>query len=211
MPLPDFRRTTTSIEHNIFDLGLYGNMVFETFDFRYNMLPDRERRNLRAAFDIAREYALEPRDWLVFQGEHGCGKTHLAAAIANYRHSEMGEAVILVTVPDLLDYLRSTFGPNSSGGFAKRFYEIRSAPLLILDQLDITNASSWALEKIRQIVDHRYLTHTPTVFTTTQPLEALDPLIRSRLLDARTCKVFAILAPDYRGGRGRPSSNQGQR
>lgn len=211
MPLPDFRRTSTSIEHNIFDLGLYGNMVFETFDFRHNMLPERERRNLRAAFDIAREYALEPRDWLVFQGEHGCGKTHLAASIANYRHSEMSEAVILVTVPDLLDYLRSAFGPNSSGGFAKRFYEIRSAPLLILDQLDITNASSWALEKIRQIVDHRYLTHTPTVFTTTQPLEALDPLIRSRLLDARTCKVFAILAPDYRGGRGRPSSNHGQR
>lgn len=203
MALPDFRRSANSIEQNIFDLGLYGSMVFETFDFRHDALPERERRNLRAAFDLAHDYAQGPRDWLVFQGEHGCGKTHLAASIANLRHNRLGEAVILVTVPNLLDYLRATFGPGASGAFSKRFYEIRSAPLLILDQLDLTNASSWALEKIRQIVDHRYLTHAPTVFTTTQPLEELDPLIRSRLLDARYCKVFAILAPDYRGGRGR--------
>ncbi len=202
MPLPDFRRATETVEHSIFDLDLYGKMVFETFDFRTHSLPEKERRNLRAAFELANGYARNPKDWLLFQGEHGCGKTHLAASIANFRHREYGEAVILVTVPDLLDYLRAAFSPASStsGVFSKRFYEIRSAPLLIMDQLDLRNASSWALEKIRQIVDYRYLTHLPTVFTTTEKLDDLDPLIRSRLLDSRYCKVFAILAPDYRGG-----------
>lgn len=201
MRLPDYRSATKMVESDIFDLSLYSEMVFETFDFRHDTLPQNEQRNLRNAFELAREYAQEPKDWLVFLGEHGCGKTHLAAAIANQRHNQFGEAVMLVTVPDLLDYLRATFGPKASGAYAKRFYEIRSAPLLILDQLDLTNASSWALEKIRQIVDYRYLTRLPTVFTTTQPLEELDPLLRSRVLDERICRVFSILAPDYRGGR----------
>ncbi len=201
MRLPDYRRASQSVERDIFDLNLYSDMVFETFDFRHDTLPQNEQRNLRNAFELAREYAQTPKDWLVFLGEHGCGKTHLAAAIANQRHNQFGEAVMLVTVPNLLDYLRATFGPKSSGAYAKRFYEIRSAPLLILDQLDLTNASSWALEKIRQIVDHRYLTHLPTIFTTTQPLEELDPMIRSRVLDERISRVFSILAPDYRGGR----------
>jgi hypothetical protein len=51
----------------------------------------------------------------------------------------------------------------------------------------------------------------PTVFTTTLELENLDPVLRSRLMDARFCHVFAILAPDYQGGRAfgsrRPSSS----
>lgn len=201
MPLPDFRRLDASQDQNpIFDLGLYGDMVFEAFDFREHTLPERERRNLRHAYEIALEYAQQPQDWLLLIGTHGCGKTFLAASIANYRHAQ-GDSVILVTVPDLLDYLRATFGPTTNTAFSKRFYEIRSVSLLILDQLDLTNASSWALEKIRQIVDYRYLKRLPTVFTTTQPLEDLDPQIRSRVLDTRRCHVFAILAPDYQGGR----------
>ena len=206
MNFPDFRRNDADQTQGVLsNLGLYGEMSFQAFDLREGALPENERRNLRQAFEIAQEYAREPQGWLLFMGEHGCGKTHLAAAIALHRHT-LGEPVILVTAPDLLDYLRETFNPNTGTTFSKRFYEIRSAPLLVIDQLDLTNASSWTLEKMRQIVDHRYLTHLPTVFTTTQSLDQLDPLIRSRILDARRCHVFAILAPDYRGGQtyGRP-------
>jgi DNA replication protein DnaC len=144
-------------------------------------------------------YAENPQGWLVFLGEHGCGKTHLAAAIANYRNRQ-GDQVILVTTPNLLDYLRATFAPSSGVTFSKRFHEIREAALLVIDNLDTTNATPWAREKIHQIVDHRYLAHLPTVFTTTQKFEEMDSLLRSRLLDGRLCRVLAILAPDYAGG-----------
>jgi DNA replication protein DnaC len=204
MPLPDFRRTDVALEQSaLANLGLYGDMFFETFDLRENSLPETERRNLRQALETARRYAEDPQDWLLFIGAHGCGKTHLAAAIANYRY-RLGEAVILVTAPDLLDYLRAAFHPSASATFSKRFYEIRAAPLLVIDRLDLSNASPWALEKIRQIADYRYLAHSPTVFTTTQALEDLDPLLRSRIMDTRRCKVFAILAPDYSGGAPAP-------
>ncbi|MCD4686616.1 MAG: ATP-binding protein, partial [Anaerolineae bacterium] len=201
MTLPDFRQKNQSPDQQpLFDAGLYINMIFETFDFREGFLPQEEQRNLRAAYDLAWNYAQQPQGWLMFIGEHGNGKTHLATAIANVHHAA-GETVVLVTVPDLLDYLRAAFAPKSEVGFSKRFYEIRNTPLLILDHFDLTNASSWALEKTRQIVDYRYLKRLPTVFTTARKLEELDPMIRSRMLDARFCEVHAILAPDYRGGR----------
>lgn len=200
MLLPDYRRKDAAAEPNLLaDLSLYGHMTFETFDPRRN-LPDDERRNLADAFETASNYARDPQGWLVFIGEHGCGKTHLAASIANYRQA-LGDTVILVTAPDLLDYLRASFSAAAANTFGKRLNDIRSASLLVIDQLDLNNASSWSLEKIRQIVDHRYLAKLPTVFTTVQAFAELDPLVRSRLLDDRFCHAFAILAPDYRGGR----------
>lgn len=203
MNLPDFRRPGSILEESVLsDLSLYAEMVFETFDFRQDFLPENERRNLKQAYEVAWEYAQQPRGWLVLMGQHGCGKTHLAAAIASYR-KKSGDNVILVTTADLLDYLRSAFHPSAGTAFSKRFYEIRSARLLVVDQLNLSNASSWALEKIRQIIDYRHLAHLPTVFTTTESLENIDPFLQSRLLDQRQCQVFLILAPDYRGGSSR--------
>ncbi|NDJ78319.1 MAG: ATP-binding protein [Chloroflexi bacterium] len=199
MPLPDFRRGDAgSTPHKLADMTLYQDMTFDTFDPRDN-LPADERRNLQKIYEVALGYARNPEGWLVFIGEHGSGKTHLAASVANYRLT-LGEKVFMVSAPDLLDYLRAAFAPHAETTFTERFYEIRSAPLLVIDHLDLHNASSWALEKMRQIVDHRYLAKLPTIFTTNQSLEELDPLVRSRLMDARRCHVLGLLAPDYRGG-----------
>jgi DNA replication protein DnaC len=199
--LPDFRRNENPYTQiTLTNLSLYADMIFERFDFREDTLTDQERRNLRQAFEIALQFAAQPQGWLVFMGEHGCGKTFLAAAIANHRAAQ-GDVVMFVTAADLLDYLREAFNPTAGTTFSQRFQEIRSAPLLVIDELDITTASPWAVEKLRQIVNYRYRAQLPTVFTTTLELETLDPVLRSRLMDARFCHVFAILAPDYRGGQ----------
>ena len=42
------------------------------------------------------------------EGAYGCGKTHLAAAVGNYR-LEKGDQVLFITMPDLLDHLRASF------------------------------------------------------------------------------------------------------
>ena len=157
MSVPDFRRTDAPREASaLTNLQIYGEMTFETFDPREQVLPEQERRNLRQALELAQKYAEAPTNWVVLMGEHGCGKTHLAAAIANYR-KRLGENVVFVTTPDLLDYLRAAYNQSSGTTFDRRFHEIRTAPLLIIDQLDLTNATPWALEKIRQIIDYRYL------------------------------------------------------
>ena len=97
-------------------------------------------------------------------GNYGSGKTHLAAAIANVQQ-ERGAQVVFVTVPDLLDYLRVTFSPNSTGSFDRRFQTVRSAPLLVLDDLSTESATAWAKEKLFQLLNHRYVAGLPTVIT----------------------------------------------
>jgi DNA replication protein DnaC len=155
----------------------------------------------------AQQYAAEPRDWLVFTGTFGCGKTHLAASIANSRNDE-GHPVLFVVVPDLLDHLRAAFNPQSPVSYDKRFDEVRTAPLLVLDDLGTESATAWAREQLYQIINHRYAARLPTVITTAWAIEELDPKVATRIDDATRCKVFAILAPSYRGGKRRDAASK---
>ena len=195
----DYRRPTEDTgEHELSPMTLLHEKTFATFDLRKGenlSLPDR--RNLEKAFNTARAFAEDPQGWLVLLGDYACGKTHLAAAIANYR-KDLGLPQMLVVVPDLLDYLRATFNPASSVSLDRRFEEIRTAPLLILDDLGTQSTTPWAREKLYQLFNYRYNAELPTVITTANKLEELDPRLRSRMLDTRFTR-FAITVPGYRG------------
>ncbi len=191
---PDYRTSRSNHNDNLSSLQLYSGYRFENFDPQSKLTPD-ERTNLTRILEAARDYAQNPDGWLVIMGPHGSGKTHLAAAIAQ-QQQDMGNEVMFLTVPDLLDYLRVTFNPNAPVTFDERFQMIRNAPLLILDHLD-NEGSSWAKEKLFQILDYRYVTQRPTVITTARKLEALDERISVRLLDGRRCAIFLIKVSDY--------------
>ena len=127
------------------------------------------------------------------------GKTHLAAAIANFR-SAQGFPAMFVVVPDLLDHLRATFSPKSTVSYDRRFEEIRNAPLLVLDDLGTQATSPWVREKLYQLFNHRYVSELPTVITSADRPDEIDPRLRSRLDDRRLCVRRLITAPSYRGG-----------
>lgn len=175
------------------------HLTFDSFIPEPAHLPPDRAKNLRRAFETARGFAEHPEGWLLLTGAYGCGKTHLAAAIATAR-AEAGQPALFMVVPDLLDHLRATFGPNSDVSYDELFEQLRSTPLLILDDFGAHNSSSWAQEKLFQLLNHRYNTQLPTVITTNQRLEELDPRLRSRLLDVNIVTFFPILAPDFRAG-----------
>ena len=113
-----------------------------------------------AAEGAAREAGAKP--WLLITGPSGAGKTSLAAAIANDRIGR-GRAALYVVVPDLLDHLRAAYRKNAETPFPQLFEQVRSAPFLILDDLDAANPTDWAGEKIFQIANHRMTARLPTV------------------------------------------------
>lgn len=191
---PDYRTYAGSQQGQLSSLSLYSDMTFDSFDTQRKLTPD-ERANLERALEIAANYARSPQGWLVLTGSSGTGKTHLAAAIANVQQ-QMGTEVVFVTATDLLDYLRVAFNPNAPVSFDQRFQMVRNTPFLVLDDLT-TEGSSWAREKLFQILDYRYVTRKPTVVTTYKRIEDIDQRIRSRLIDKRRCLIFAITAPDY--------------
>ncbi len=172
--------------------------TFETFHPEGRGLPpDARQKSLRLAYDCAFRFAQQPKGWLLLHGGYGCGKTHLAAAIANALLRQ-GREVIFVTVPDLLDHLRAAYAPDAATSYDERFDRVRNADVLILDDLGTESATPWALEKLFQLFNHRYLAQAPTVITTNRDLDSLDPRLRSRLTDIGLVQMIHILAPDYR-------------
>jgi len=196
---PDYRSPVKdSKDLLVYSLQLLSDRTFGNFSMREpEHLPAETQMSLEKAFRAAQEFAERPRGWLMMLGGYGTGKTHLAAAIGNYRKG-MGDDPIFVVVPDLLDHLRATFSPTSNASYDDMFNRVRSAPLLILDDLGTQSATPWAREKLYQIFNERYNAKLPTVVTTSGSLEELDARIRSRMMDNRLCSMFAIIAPGYR-------------
>ena len=203
---PDYRRPTDDTTHSdLSSLAMHHEQTFSNWDDRQGEnLTTEDRRNLEKALKTAIDYSRSPQGWLVFTGTYACGKTHLAAAIANSR-ADLGQPPLFISVSDLLDHLRATFSSNSPVSLDRRFEEIRSTPLLILDALGEQSPTPWANEKLFQLIDYRHINKLPTVITTAKYLQEIDERIFSRIQDTRLCKICAIKAPGYRGTPVNPS------
>ena len=209
LQVPDFRRmdmgdvVNPEIEE-ISSLQRYPDKRFDTFD-----ISSRETAQLADDVSIARQYAMAPRGWLNIVGGYGTGKTHLAAAIANewsLTHTNQGHA-LLVTVADLLDFLRATFGPDSRTTMDTRFKIIRDVPLLLLDDFRLSaKTPEWARDKLFQLIDFRYSSRLPTVITIVSTeghnglalLEKSHPEFYGRLIDPANSTSIFLVANDYR-------------
>ncbi len=178
------------------ELDLHEHQIFENF-----MIPDsgREelRRNLANARSAAWDFAETRRGWLTFIGKSGVGKTHLAAAIANHVRQEQPE-VLFISMPRLMDFLRAAMSPGADISLMVRFEQIKESPLLVLDDLNPRMSSVWSAEKLFQLIDYRYLTRKPTVFTITtadkdlKELQNSAPRILTRLGDESFSQIYLI-------------------
>lgn len=208
---PDFRAGKNPMQSDLSTLSLHQQQTFSTFNLDREDLAANERLNLKKVFEICNAYAQEPQGWFVLMGRNGCGKTHLAAGIANRQMESGQQDIMFVSVPDLLDHLRAAFSPQATTSYDRRFDEIKNTPLLILDDLGTESATPWAKEKLFQLLNYRYDASLPTVITTFAIVETdaktnelrvstdtLEPWLQSRMQNANRCKVCAIRAPGYR-------------
>ena len=179
-------------------------MTFDNFDV-YGRADTSQpgRESLVRAWHAARNFATDPDGWLLLTGPRGCGKTHLAIAIAG-EHLRQGSSVFRAFVPDLMDHLRGTFSPDSPISYDELFEQVKSASLLIMDDLGTQVSTPWAEEKLYQIVAYRYDLRLPTVITSVDSVDDLArdwPNIGSRLVDGAMVDWHPITAPNYRDQR----------
>lgn len=138
-----------------------------------------EVKRQERAWQVAKRYAEQyktlkgkPQNGLCFVGPPGTGKSHLAYAILN---ELLPQQVVAVsgTVPDLLDSLR----PKGGGGNAEaeeRLELLKTAELVVLDDLGAERDSPWATERIYLIINARYAEQLPTIITSNLLLEELE-------------------------------------
>ena len=159
----------------------------------------KENESLRTAWEMAHRFADSPEDWLLLQGEHGCGKTHLAAAAADVACADYD--VFFAVVPDLLDHLRASFALTGSEGYDEVFEDVRTAGFLVLDDLGDHANSDWAVEKLFQIANYRASARLPTIITTDLPndkLHDLYPRVAVRVFDPLFGHPVNILTGFYK-------------
>ena len=178
-------------------------MTFDAFNPQGNGgLAEHERRSLRAAKAYVQRWASDPNGWLSLHGPFGVGTTHLAVAAAAEREA-LGDDVFFATVADLLDYLRATFAPDSPIAHDDLLDQIKTADILVLDDMGAERSTPFAEDKLFQIVGYRYEERLPTIVTTSHRIEAIAatrPRIASRLQDPLVVTEWPIEAPDFRRG-----------
>lgn len=119
---------------------------------------------------------------LIFVGNTGSGKTHLASAIANALLAQ-GINVKYAVVDEMLSDIKRSYD-----GWTLTESDIldplKTARLLILDDLCATSIQKrdWGQSMIHSIIDHRINYIRPTIITTNLTEEEMN-----EVLDKRTC------------------------
>ncbi len=100
----------------------------------------------------------EKNTGLLFYGSVGTGKTFMAGAIANAL-LDKGRAAMITNIPFLID--KMTFDDKDE--ILKLMHE---CDLVVFDDLGVERNSHFAKEKLFEIVDARYRSGKPSIFTT---------------------------------------------
>jgi len=145
---------------------------------------------------------------LLFEGQPGVGKTHLAVAVLKQVIETAGVRGLFYDTRDLLRVIRSTYDASIRTTELEVLRPVMTADLLVLDDLGAEKTSEWVEETMNLIVNTRYNERRLTVFTSNYqdfPEELAEPnslifrighRMRSRLHEM--CEFLQMDGADYR-------------
>lgn len=130
---------------------------------------------------------------MLFYGPPGTGKSYLAAAIAN-ELMEMQKSIIMTSFVKILD---KTAEPESLVD------SLNQADLLIIDDLGAERETSYALERVYNVIDSRYRANKPMLLTTNLGVDELknsDNIQYRRVYDRilEICYPVEFTGPSWR-------------
>lgn len=118
----------------------------------------------------------------------GSGKTMTACAVANALIDNYD--VMFMTTGTMFEKLKDTFDRNSKESTDKMFGRIKECDLLILDDMGSENMSNWTDEMMFELVNARYLSRKPTVYTSNYAINELK--YNRRIIDRVDSNVTSI-------------------
>jgi DNA replication protein DnaC len=113
---------------------------------------------------VAESFPVSTRG-LLFEGQPGVGKTHLAVAVLKQVIQTSGARGLFYDTRDLLRVIRSTYDPSIRTTELEILWPVMRADLLVLDDLGAEKASEWVEETMNLIVNTRYNEKRLTIFT----------------------------------------------
>ena len=169
---------------------------------------------------FVRDYPGAAEKGLLLMGPSGVGKTHLAVASLK-ELIRRGHAGLFCDYRELLKEIQASYNPASESTEMGILEPIRTAEILVLDDLGASKPSAWVLDIIGLVLNARYNERRVTILTTNYfdevPIAEPAPRLpggqrvavredgladrigarmRSRLYEM--CRTVEVFAPDFR-------------
>jgi DNA replication protein DnaC len=155
---------------------------------------------------------------LLFTGDNGVGKTHLAVAVLRELVTRKGARGRFWDFHALIREIKSSYDPETKTTELMVLQPVVEADVLVLDDLGAWKMTDWMNDTLFFVLNGRYMAKRPTVITTNyqdvtrEEVLAADPLrrreflverigqrLRSRLMEM--CLVVRIQGSDHRQAR----------
>jgi DNA replication protein DnaC len=142
---------------------------------------------------------------LLFMGNCGVGKTHLAVSII--KALSKSYTCLFYEFGSLLKQIQDSYNPNTNSSELKILANVFDSEVLVLDEIGASKPTDWVRDTMAHIINTRYNDRKLTIFTTnyledrkSEKDETLEDRIgvrlRSRLYEM--CKTVKIDGQDYR-------------
>lgn len=146
---------------------LYEQASFENFLLPTGN-PVAQTAMAKAMVDVkgyTREFPATKQPGLLFIGDPGVGKTHLAVAVLRLLITRGFEGIFF-DYQNLLDRIRSSYNPTSGASDREAYRAVLDTEILLLDDLGAHRVTDWVEDTVTSIITWRCNHKKPTIVTT---------------------------------------------
>ena len=157
------------------------------------------------------------KEGLLFLGNPGVGKTHLAVAILKQLMFQKGVEGLFCAYQEMLQRIRDSYNPVSLSTESEVLQPVLNTEVVVIDDLGATRISDWVEDTVTYILNYRYNEKKATILTSNLPdppdgnrdgipagkfrvadtlVDRIGVRVRSRLYEM--CDVVNIHADDFR-------------
>lgn len=174
----EFRRSRSLMPFNYLD----ANMAKFKWDI-YGEDVTVQRKIADSFVERFDKYQKAGKGLYIFSKTKGSGKTMLSCCLANGVMEQLDICVKFISVPELLEMTKKSYKD-----FAKEedLDRIRTAELLILDDIGAEIKKEWIDTELFRLIDYRYSSKRVTIFTSNIAVDALK--LNERIVD----RIFSM-------------------
>ncbi|MBP0725563.1 ATP-binding protein [Bacillus sp. RG28] len=132
----------------------------------------------------------------------GSGKTRLAASVLNavVKTSDKLDKPLrfyYTSTSDLLEEIKKTFNSDSKVKSEQILEAVKTADLLVLDDIGVEKVTDWVEETFTRVLDYRLQNKKVTIFTSNLTIEQLDMKYQQGRVSSRIEKMsFPVAMPE---------------